>query len=120
MIIDNWGDDMLKIKILAIIALLSCGIICCPVVSTAIMRTGGAGTNIDIGEGAPSANSSAMTRVTSFVKTMDSTTIVLEDNRSFNLTGVEVINKKSVKSTSGKTVVEMLFMNNTLKQVVIH
>ncbi len=111
---------MLKIKILAIITVFSCGILCCPLVSTAIMKTGAGGTNSDRGQGTPDSNSSRMTRVTSFVKTIDSNTIVLEDNRSFSLSGVQVINKKAGNSTSGKTIVEMLFINNALKQVVIH
>jgi hypothetical protein len=111
---------MLKIKIFAIITVFFCSILYYPVVSAAIMRAGGGGTNSDRGEGAPYSNSNGMTRVTSFVKTIDSNTIVLEDNRSFSLSGVQVINKKADKSTAGKTVVEMLFINNALKQVVIH
>jgi len=111
---------MLKIKILAIITVFFCSILSYPVVSTAVMKMGGEGTNSDRGEGASYSNSNGMTRITSFVKTIDSNTIVLEDNRSFSLSGVQVINKKADNSTSGKTVVEMLFINNALKQVVIH
>ena len=109
---------MIRIKNLAIIAVFFFSILYCPAVSTAVVKVGGSGERS--GNTTVNTTGNTITRITSFVKTLNGSTLVIEDNRSFSLTGVDVINKKNSKRTDGKTVVEMLFVNNVLKQVVIH
>ena len=111
---------MIRIKNVAIIAVFFFSILYCPAVSTAVVKVGGSAGSRESGESSRNTTGNTITRITSSVKTLNSSTLVLEDNRSFSLTGVDVINKKNSKRTDGKTVVEMLFVNNVLKQVVIH
>lgn len=109
---------MIKIKTLSVIV-ITCSMLCFPVVSSAVVITGGPGAkNPGSGTGSPSGNK--ISRITGFVKGMDNGVLVLEDGSKYDLTGVAVINKTSTKTTPGKTVVEMTFINNTLNQVVIH
>jgi hypothetical protein len=110
---------MFTIKILSVIVIV-CSLLYWPHVSSAVVAIGGGSVNKDKVDGTGSASGNKISRVTAFVKEMRNNVLVLEDNRRFDLAGVEVVNKKSDKRTEGKTVVEMIFINDTLKQVVIH
>jgi hypothetical protein len=110
-------ETMLTIKVLSVVAII-CSLLCAPVSSSAVVKAGGSVNNKSDSTGSPSGNK--ISRVTAVVKELRNNILVLEDNRRFDLAGVDVINKKTGKRTEGKTVVEMMFINDTLKQVVIH
>jgi hypothetical protein len=65
-----------------------------------------------------------MKRLTGFMKKMENNVLYLEDNSRYNLAGVVVITRPrdpNEQAVAGKkTVVEMIFLNSQLKQVVIH
>jgi hypothetical protein len=108
---------MISIKTSAIFVII-CSMLYSPVLSYAVVKIGSGSTNADTSSSPGAGNQ--ISRVTAFVKEMKNNVLVLDDNRRFDLTGVEVINKKSGGRTGARTVVEMVFINNILKQVVIH
>lgn len=71
------------------------------------------------GAGTSSASGSTVSRFTTFVKTMDGDTLVTTDNKQYDLSGVTVITK-SDNHTTGSKAVEMVFINGTLNQVIVH
>jgi hypothetical protein len=69
-------------------------------------------------------NQNQMKRLTGFMKKMENNVLYLEDNSRYNLTGVVVINRprdpQDQAAAGKKTVVELIFLKNQLKQVVLH
>ncbi len=69
-------------------------------------------------------NQNQMKRLTGFMKKMENNVLYLEDNSRYNLTGVVVITRprdpQEQAAAGKKTMVEMIFLNSQLKQVVIH
>ena len=69
-------------------------------------------------------NQNQVKRLTGFMKKMENNVLYLEDNSRFNLTGVVVITSPKdpyEQAAAGKkTVVELIFLKNQLKQVVLH
>jgi hypothetical protein len=74
------------------------------------------------GQGVTSQNQ--MRRLTGFMKKMENNVLYLEDNSRYNLAGVVIITRPrdpNEQAAAGKkTVVEMIFLQSQLKQVVIH
>ncbi|MGO9377489.1 MAG: hypothetical protein ACLPN1_03155 [Dissulfurispiraceae bacterium] len=104
------------ISILAII----CIMLCYPGISCAVTLSGkGALQTPTQGAGTSSASGSTVSRFTTFVKTMDGDTLVTTDNKQYDLSGVTVITK-SDNHTTGSKAVEMVFINGTLNQVIVH
>jgi len=69
-------------------------------------------------------NQNQMKRLTGFMKKMENNVLYLEDNSRYNLTGVVVITRPrdplEQAAAGKKTMVEMIFLKNQLKQVVLH
>lgn len=72
------------------------------------------------GKGDPPANQTQVSKSSQFVKKIANNVLYLEGNKSYDLTGVNVIDltgKRRVSAT--KKLAEMTFVNGVLKEVVL-
>ncbi len=89
-----------NIKKMAAVAIVF-GMLFCPARSSAMVA-------------APAGNSGA-----AYVKEIRGITLVLDDGRNYDLAGIEIVNSHPGVSAKGKNV-EMLFIEDKLKKVIIH
>lgn len=81
----------------------------------ALMATGVVG-----GKGAPTANQNKVTKTSQFVKRIANNVLYLEGNKSYDLSGVNVIDLTGTKRVSqNKKLAEMMFVNGKLKEVIL-
>ena len=72
------------------------------------------------GKGAPPANQNQVTKSSQFVKTIANNVLYLEGNKSYDLTGVDVIDLTGKSRVSGKKkVADLTFVNGKLKEVIL-
>jgi hypothetical protein len=72
------------------------------------------------GKGAPPAGQNQVTKTSQFVKTIANNVLYLEDKKSYDLTGVNVIDLTGTKRVSQKKkLAEMMFVNGKLKEVIL-
>ena len=84
-------------------------------VAGARMATGTAG-----GKGAPPAGQNQVTKTSQFVKKITDNVLYLENKKSYELTGVNVIDLTGKKRVSqNKKLAEMTFVNGKLKEVIL-
>ena len=77
-------------------------------------------TGVRGGKGAPPAGQNQVTKTSQFVKKIAGNVIYLENKKSYDLTGVNVIDLTGTKRVSqNKKLAEMMFVNGKLKEVIL-
>jgi len=72
------------------------------------------------GKGAPPANQTQVTKSSQFVKRIANNVLYLEGNKSYDLTGVKVIDLTGKRRVSEKKkLAELMFVNGVLKEVIL-
>lgn len=89
-----------------------------------IVSTGVAGARMATGaggvKGAPPAGQNQVTKTSQFVKKITDNVLYLENKKSYDLTGVNVIDLTGKKRVSqNKKLAEMMFVNGKLKEVIL-
>jgi hypothetical protein len=77
-------------------------------------------TSMTGGKGAPSGNQTQVTKSSQFVKKIANNVLYLEGNKSYDLTGVNVIDLTGKRRVSeNKKLADMTFVNGALKEVIL-
>ncbi|HET6459360.1 MAG TPA: hypothetical protein VFG29_01105 [Syntrophales bacterium] len=77
-------------------------------------------TGVEGGKGAPQAKQNQVTKSSQFVKRIANNVLYLEGNKSYDLSGVKVIDLTGTKRISqNKKLAELMFVNGVLKEVVL-
>ena len=72
------------------------------------------------GKGTPPANQNQITKSSQFVKTIANNVLYLEGNKSYDLTGVDVMDLTGKSRVSGKKkLADLTFVNGKLKEVIL-
>jgi hypothetical protein len=72
------------------------------------------------GKGAPPENKNQVTKSSQLVKTIANNVLYLEGNKSYDLTGVDVIDLTGKSRVSGKRkLADLTFVNGKLKEVIL-
>jgi hypothetical protein len=72
------------------------------------------------GKGAPSGNETQVTKSAQFVKRIANNVLYLEGNKSYDLSGVNVIDLTGKRRVSDKKkLAELMFVNGVLKEVIL-
>ena len=75
-------------------------------------------------KGVKAASQNNLRRVTAFMDRIENNVLYLKNKKSYNLSGVKVVYKdaeaKAPAPGAKKKIVEMIFLDNQLKEVVVH
>jgi len=77
-------------------------------------------TGVVGGKGAPSGKQTQVAKSSHFVKKIANNVLYLENNKSYDLTGVNVIDLTGKRRVSDKKkLAELMFVNGVLKEVIL-